>query len=143
MSYETLRWKLFPFSLIGKAKHWYNCHVKGSKGNWGALSSSFCLQFFPIYKVVKFHAELLTFKQQKNEPLGKAWERFNTLVDSGPNLALPEPILLQHFFVALNKKTIKHLNSYAGGSFMHITTDQAKDILIKIVDNLPEEDESC
>jgi hypothetical protein len=33
MSYETLRWKIFPFSLIGKAKHWYRCHVKRSKGN--------------------------------------------------------------------------------------------------------------
>ena len=21
---ETLRWKLFPFSLMGRAKHWYN-----------------------------------------------------------------------------------------------------------------------
>jgi hypothetical protein len=51
MSYETLRWKPFPFSLIGKAKHWYNRHVKRSKGNWGALSSSFCLHFFPIYNV--------------------------------------------------------------------------------------------
>jgi hypothetical protein len=33
MSYESLRWKLFPFSLIGKAKHCYNHHVKRSKGN--------------------------------------------------------------------------------------------------------------
>jgi hypothetical protein len=43
--------------------------------------------------------------------------------------------------VGLNKKTIKHLNSSAGGSFMHITAEHAKDILIKIVDNLPEENE--
>jgi hypothetical protein len=73
--------------------------------------------------------------------LGKAWERFNTLVDSDLNLTLAEPILLQHFFVGLNKKTIKHLNSSAGGLFMHITAEYAKDILIKIVDNLPEDNE--
>ena len=24
ISEETLRWKLFPFSLMGRAKHWYN-----------------------------------------------------------------------------------------------------------------------
>jgi hypothetical protein len=94
MSYETLWWKLFPFSLIRKAKHWYRHHVKRSKENWDARSSSFRLQFFPIYKVIKLCVELLTFKQQKNKPLGKAWERFNTLVDSSPNLALAEPILL-------------------------------------------------
>jgi hypothetical protein len=43
--------------------------------------------------------------------------------------------------VGLNKKTIKRLNSSAGGSFMHITTEHAKDILMKIVDNLFEENE--
>jgi hypothetical protein len=43
--------------------------------------------------------------------------------------------------VGLNKKTIKHLNSSAGGSFMHITPEHAKDIFMKILDNLPEENE--
>jgi hypothetical protein len=41
----------------------------------------------------------------------------------------------------LNKKTLKDLNSSAGGSFMHMTAEHAKDILMKIVDNLPEENE--
>jgi hypothetical protein len=43
--------------------------------------------------------------------------------------------------MGLNKKTIKHLNSFVGGLFMHITAEHAKDILMKIVDNLPEENE--
>jgi predicted nucleotidyltransferase len=43
--------------------------------------------------------------------------------------------------VGLNKKSIKHLNSFVRGSFMHITTEHAKDILMKIIDNLPEENE--
>jgi hypothetical protein len=33
--------------------------------------------------------------------------------------------------VGLNKKTIKHLNSSAGGSFMHITAEHAKDKIAK------------
>jgi hypothetical protein len=27
MSHETLRWKLFPFSLDERAKHWYTLNV--------------------------------------------------------------------------------------------------------------------
>jgi len=27
MSDETLRWKLFPFSLMGKVKRWYNLTI--------------------------------------------------------------------------------------------------------------------
>jgi hypothetical protein len=63
MADETLRWKLFPFSLMGEAKHWYNRHVGSSQGDLKALCSNFCLQFFPIRKVSKLRLEILSFKQ--------------------------------------------------------------------------------
>jgi hypothetical protein len=88
--------------LTEEAKRWYKLHIRSSHGDWEALCSNFCLQFFPIYKVVKLHLEILSFKQQKKEFLCKAWERFNTILDSGPNLALLDPILLQYFFMGLN-----------------------------------------
>jgi hypothetical protein len=103
MSDETLQWKLFPFSLTGEAKRWYSLNIGSSQGDWGALCSSFCLQFFPTYRVVKLRVEVLTFKQRK-ESLGKAWERFNTLLNSSPDLTISEPILLQHFSWALLEK---------------------------------------
>jgi hypothetical protein len=111
MSDETLRWKLFPFSLTREAKHWYKLNIGNNLGDWEALCSSFCLRFFPIYRVFKFHIEVLTFKQKKKESLGKAWERFNTLLNFGPNLAIPDLILLQHLFMSLNRKTIEYLNT--------------------------------
>ena len=33
MSNETLRWKLFPFSLTGIAKHWYSQTVGSMQGD--------------------------------------------------------------------------------------------------------------
>ena len=30
---ETLRWKLFPFSLTGKAIHWYNFTIDSRQGD--------------------------------------------------------------------------------------------------------------
>jgi hypothetical protein len=89
------------------------------------------LQFFPTYTVVKLCVEVLTFKQKKKESLGKAWERFNTLLNSGPDLTIPEPILLQHFFMGLSRKTIEYLNTASGGSFMHVSTEVARSILTK------------
>ena len=47
MSDETLRWKLFPFSLTGRAKHWYNQTIGSMQVDWEALCSRFCLYFFP------------------------------------------------------------------------------------------------
>ena len=33
MSDETLRWKLFTFSLMGRAKHWYSQTVESMQGD--------------------------------------------------------------------------------------------------------------
>jgi len=75
------------------------------------------------------------------ELLGKAWDRFNSFVNFGPNLAVPEPMLLQHFFLGLNSKNQDYLNLASGGAFMHITVDHAKTILTNILYDLPEEKE--
>jgi hypothetical protein len=40
-----------------------------------------------------------------------AWERFNTLINTGPDLAIQNPILLQHFYMRLDRKTSKRLNT--------------------------------
>jgi hypothetical protein len=79
MSDETLRWKLFSLSLMGRDKHWYTLTIGNNQGDWEALCSSFCLQFFSIYRVFKLCIEVLTSKQKKKESLGKAWECFSAL----------------------------------------------------------------
>ena len=81
-----------------KAKKWYNRHVGSSQGDWEVLRANFCIKFFHIEKVAKLRFEIIRFKQLDNESLGKAWDRFDGFINFGPNLALPEPILLQHFF---------------------------------------------
>jgi hypothetical protein len=69
MSNETLRWKVFPFSLEGKAKIWYKRTAPSKEGNWEALCSSFCLDFFPIAKIVYLCSEILYFTQEEDESI--------------------------------------------------------------------------
>ena len=45
MSRDTLRWKLFPFSLVEEARQWYTRTVVSMSGNWGELRDEFCLKF--------------------------------------------------------------------------------------------------
>ena len=40
-SNETLRWKLFPFSLTGRAKQWYSRIVGSMKGDWKCYALNF------------------------------------------------------------------------------------------------------
>jgi hypothetical protein len=110
MSNETLRWKLFPFSLEGKAKIWYKRTAPSKEGNWESLCSSFCLDFFPISKIVCLRLEILSFTQEEDKSLIAAWERFENPVHSGPALSRPDPILLQYFYMGLDRKTSEYLN---------------------------------
>ena len=95
----------FPFSLKGRAKRWYKQTIGSRQGDWEALYSSFCLHFFPISKVVSLRSDVLTFEQKEKESLGMSWERFNALINTSPDLAIQDPILLQHFYMGLNRET--------------------------------------
>ena len=137
MSDETLQWKLFPFSLMGKAKHWYNLTIESRQGDWEALCSSFCLQFFSISRVVSLRSEVLSFKQKEKESLGMAWECFNALISTSPNLAIQDPMLLHHFYMSLSGETAQFLDSASGGAFLHCSASEGRNILRKILENTP------
>ena len=64
-----------------------------------------------------------------------AWEHFNTLIKTGPNLTIQDPILLQHFYMGLNRKTSKHLNMASVGLFLHVSANMGRSILTKILED--------
>ena len=68
-----------------------------------------------------------------------AWEHFNTLINTGPNLAIQDPILLQQFYMCLDRKTSKLLNTASGGSFLHVSANTGRSILTKVLENILEE----
>ena len=105
MRQGTLKWKLFPFSLMGIAKRWYLRNVDSVNGEWERLQSKFYLAFFPIPCVIRLQKEVINFSQKEKEPLGAAWARLLDLSSSGPDLAITEPTLLQHFYGGLSKES--------------------------------------
>jgi hypothetical protein len=111
MSDKTLRWKLFSFSLTGRAKHWYSQTVGSMQGDWKMLCSKFYLRFFPISKVVSLRKEVLNFRQPEEESLGTSWDRFNELILTSPDLSIQDSILFQHFYMGLSKDSRESLNA--------------------------------
>jgi hypothetical protein len=121
----------FPFSLTGKANRWYMLTIGSRQGDWEALCSSFCLHFFSISRVVSLRSEVLSFKQEEKEYLGMAWECFNALINTGPDLAIQDPIFLQHFYLGLDRKTSKRINTASGGSFLHVSAIRGEAFLLR------------
>ena len=72
MTQETLRWKLFPFSLIGKAKQLYIFVVESMNGDWDELKDKFCLAFFPMSHIGSLPRAILDFEQCEKESIGAA-----------------------------------------------------------------------
>ena len=114
---------------MGRAKHWYSQTVGSMQGDWETLCSKFCLCFFPISKVVSLRKEVLNFRQLEEESLGTSWDRFNELIITGPDLAIQDPVLLQHFYVGLNKDSRESLDAASRGAFLHLSTSEARSML--------------
>ena len=85
MSQESLRWKLFPFSLVGKAEQWYTHNVRGTIHDWEELRDDFCLSFSSASHTTSLRSEILAFEQVEKETVGAAWARFSRLLASSPD----------------------------------------------------------
>jgi hypothetical protein len=83
------KWNLFLFSLEDEARRWYTLASLEAKGNWDELVNKFLLMFFPISKVQDLRRQVLTFKKGEDEEIDEAWDRFNELLERGPNLDFP------------------------------------------------------
>jgi len=56
---------------------------------------------------------------------------------SGPDLAIPKPILLQHFYLGLSEKSTQFLDIASGGAFLHLFDSEGRAILDTILENSP------
>jgi hypothetical protein len=59
------------------------------------------------------------------------------LINSSPNLSLPDHVLLHHFHLGLSKEAALHIDISSGGSLLHKTISEGKAILEKILENTP------
>jgi hypothetical protein len=102
------------------------------QGDWKTLCSKFYLCFFSISKVVSLRKEVLNFRQLEEESLGTSWDRFNELIITSSDLAIPNPILLQDFYMDLSKDSRKSLDLASIGAFLHLFASEARSMLNKI-----------
>jgi hypothetical protein len=94
MNHGTLKWKAFPFSLMGWAKQWYKLHVSSCHGSWVILKDQVYFTFFPLSKIIDLHNEVLNFAQKEGESFRATWSRYNQLALSSPELSIPDAMFM-------------------------------------------------
>jgi hypothetical protein len=87
--------------------------------------------------VISLRIEVLIFKQHEDEPLDAFWDRFNDLITTGPDLAILDPILLQHFYLGLSKDDAQDLSAASRGAFLSLPISKARLVHDKIIRRAP------
>ncbi|GJS49382.1 reverse transcriptase domain-containing protein [Tanacetum coccineum] len=77
---DVIKLMMFPYSLEGAAKTWYEKEPQNSILTWEDLVTKFVNQFFPPSKTTHLKNEISQFTQKFEETFSEAWERFKELL---------------------------------------------------------------
>jgi hypothetical protein len=70
---DMVHLRLFPFSLLGKAKQWFNIN-KEAVSTWEKCSNAFLAKLFPLGKTNALQNKISGFQQLTDDTIAEAWE---------------------------------------------------------------------
>ncbi|GKF87826.1 reverse transcriptase domain-containing protein [Tanacetum coccineum] len=111
--------KLFPSSLAGDAKVWFNELSPGVVTTWEEMRQAFVGQFFPPTMFDQLIGEIRDFNQHPNESLVDAWICMKDLLCSCHGHGLGRGTIIQIFYHGLDEATQAILD--ARGIFLYKT----------------------
>ena len=113
---DAILLRLFPFSLLGKAKQWFYA-IKDRYTTWDNCSSAFLAKFFPTGKTNALHGIISSIQQQHDESIPEAWEHCDRTAQF---------IQAQARLPPLNMLARTHLHLYKPGSPSSVMKDLGK-----------------
>src|SRR3954468_14297375 len=132
---NIVKLKLFPFSLRGGAKIWFQSLPRNSIDSWDKCKDAFIGKYYPPTKIIQLRSTIINFKQLDNEHVAQAWERMKSLVKNCPTHCLSTWMVIQTFYAGLNFTSRNLLDSAAGGTFMSTTLGAATKLLDEMMTN--------
>jgi hypothetical protein len=132
VSATWFKWNLFSFSLKDEAQRWYTLASIEVKGSWDEIVKKFLSKFFPIRKVEDLRRQVLSSKQGEDEGIDETLDRFNELLEQGPNLGFSGDLMLHTFYFSLTPNSASFVSMCAGGELMDKPISEAAQILERI-----------
>nr|XP_028952641.1 uncharacterized protein LOC114822453 [Malus domestica] len=115
-SAESIKLRLFPYTLKDQARRWLLTLPSGSITTWAQLSEKFLNKYYPASKTLDMRTQILSFAQKPNEEFHEAWERFKELIRKCPHSGINTTDQMHIFFRGLNMTTKTLVNASCGGS---------------------------
>nr|GEX55782.1 reverse transcriptase domain-containing protein [Tanacetum cinerariifolium] len=115
---DAIKLMLFPYSLEGAARIWYEKEPPNSILTWDDLVNKFVNQFFPPSKTTHLKNEIPRFTQRFEETFGEAWKRFKEMLRACPHHGFLKLTQIDMFYNGLNEQDHDSLNAAAGGNLL-------------------------
>nr|GEY41346.1 reverse transcriptase domain-containing protein [Tanacetum cinerariifolium] len=128
---DAIKLMLFPYSLEGVARIWYDKEPPNSILTWDDLVNKFVNQFFPPSKTTHLKNEISRLTQRFEETFGEAWDHFKEMLRACLHHGFSELTQIDTFDNGLNEQDQESLNAAAGGNILNKTTREA----LKIIKN--------
>nr|GEW83072.1 reverse transcriptase domain-containing protein [Tanacetum cinerariifolium] len=128
---DTIKLMLFPYSLEGAARIWYEKEPPNSILTWDDLVNKFVNQFFPPSKTTHLKNEISRFTQRFEETFGEAWDRFKEMLRACSHHGFSELTQIDTFYNGLTEQDQDSLNAAVSGNLLNKTTREA----LKIIEN--------
>ncbi|KAL4363566.1 hypothetical protein GQ457_04G021350 [Hibiscus cannabinus] len=135
VSNDVLKLKLFPYSLRDKAKAWLNNLPPGSLQSWIELCRSFLAKFSYTNMTDNLQNQITYFRQEDDEAMHEAWERYRDLFRRCPMHGLPEWTQVSIFYNYVNTPTRKMLDASVSDTLLDKPPRESSEILEKLAQN--------
>ncbi|XP_021303776.1 uncharacterized protein LOC110430425 [Sorghum bicolor] len=128
---ESVKLRLFPFSLSGKVKQWFY-QSKEAVNTWDKCSTAFLVKFFPMSKTNALRGKISNFQQTSLESIREAWERLQEYIRACPHHGMEDWLMLQNFYEGLTPMSKGHVDAATGGAFLSLTIENATTLIEKM-----------
>ncbi|XP_021745538.1 uncharacterized protein LOC110711466 [Chenopodium quinoa] len=130
---EYIRMHLFRYSLTGKAYRWLKNLKPSSLATWRDTAKDFLNKFIPEDKSTELRQKISSFRQERYESLGEAWDRFKEYVRACPHHEFDKQLLIKFFYDGLDDIPKQNLNSGCGGHISKVPQAQLEDTIEEVV----------
>nr|GEU58896.1 hypothetical protein [Tanacetum cinerariifolium] len=113
---DAIKLMLFPYSLEGSVRIWYEKKPPNSILTWDDLVNKFVNQFFPPSKTTHLKNEISRFTQRFEETFREAWDRFKEMLRACPHHGFSELTQIDTLYNSLTEQDQDSLNAAAGDS---------------------------
>ncbi|KAL4369466.1 hypothetical protein GQ457_05G022580 [Hibiscus cannabinus] len=135
VSNDVLKLKLFPYSLRDKAKTWLNNLQLGSLQSWTQLCHCYLAKFSYTNMTDHLRNQITSFRQEDDEEMHEAWERYRDIFRRCPMHGLPEWTQISIFYNSGNTPTRMMLGASANGTLLDKPPRESLEILDKLAQN--------